>query len=238
MTVNLGVSELPGRTFGKMQVMTDVQAAYNLLAAQHELREKYGEVITFNEGDRSRADQDVVWFEYLNGGPLAATRYTSTHDPVNNGNAADLGGPGGTVISDNARELLDGNHPRGVVGRKYGVFNTGWNFWKREVWHFNVYPGQAEVLAPAPSTSTAKPDTKPAPKEAEPVKVMKFGSYWGAIIGARICKIDALRVNGKTYDGKTVRDLLQRVEKSTPAAPAEFNDVQFNIIRAALKRFK
>lgn len=245
MTVNLGVSKLPGRTFGKMQVMTDVQAAYNLLAAVRELREKYGEVVTFNEGDRSRADQDVVWFAYLNGGPLAATRYTSTHDPVNNGNAADIGGPGGAVISDNARELLDGNHPRGVVGRKYGVFNTGWNFWKREIWHFNVYTSRADVLAGPPSIPV-KPKPKPSPEEDEAMKftveykdpAKKTGrtvTFW---MGARSSLLSTLTRYGQTYSVDQQIAILRKLEKATAQSAVTLTMNERQIAQTLTRRLK
>lgn len=70
------------------------------------------------------------------------------------------------------------------------------------------------------------------------MKVMKAASYWFAAIGARLWKIGDLRVAGRKIPGSQVRDLLRRVEASTPANPAEFNDLEFEIIRAALKRFK
>ncbi|MBF4597169.1 hypothetical protein ITJ50_00955 [Curtobacterium sp. VKM Ac-2889] len=164
MSVIVGTSELPGRTFGKPQVMSNVQAGWNLIAALAELRRDHGLIVTVNEADRSREDQIGVRQDYigfLNGGPWAPLaafctwgpppQFTSTHDPLNYGNAADLGGPGGAVISDRARDLLDGNHPDGVIGRKYGLRNTGWNFSRREIWHFNIYPDRAQVLAPNPS---------------------------------------------------------------------------------------
>lgn len=148
MPINVGVSELPGRTHGKMQVMSNVQAGLNLRAALFELKRDHGLVATVNEGDRSRPDQDIVWFEYLAGGPLAAVRYTSTHDPENWGNAADLGGPGGAILGGTrAHELLDGNHPDGVIGRKWGLYNTGAGFWQPESWHFNVLLARSQKLA-------------------------------------------------------------------------------------------
>lgn len=166
MPINVGVSELPGRTFGKMQVMSNVQAGLNLRAAIYELEHVYGEIVTVNEADRSRHDQDVVWFEYLNGGPLAAVRYTSTHDAINIGNAADLGGPGGAVLGGTrAHRLLDGNHPEGVVGRKWGIFNTGAGFWRPESWHFNIYPARAQKLATLADSTAPKPTPEPEKDE-------------------------------------------------------------------------
>lgn len=237
MPVVVGTSELPGRTFGKQQVMSNVQAGYNLIAALAELKRDYDITVTVNEGDRSRPDQLALRQAYENGaGVLAAVPYTSTHDPENYGNAADLGGEGGAVISDRARNLLDGNHPDGVIGRKYGLYNTGWFFSSREIWHFNIFTDRAAVLASAPShTATGN---KSAPREARDMKVMKAASYWFAMIGARTWKIAALRVAGKTFPGSQVRDLLRRVEASTPEKPATFNDLEFEVIRAALKRFK
>lgn len=186
MSVPVGVSELPGRTFGKIQFMSDVQAGYNLLAALRELREQHGEIVTVNEADRQRPDQIFMQDQYLHhGGALAAfctwgppPKFTSTHDPINYGNAGDLGGPGGTVISDNARELLDGNHPRGVIGRKYGLFNTGWNFIRRERWHFNIYTWRALVLAPATTPAAPKPAPVQSPEEDEVKTLFIAQTQW------------------------------------------------------------
>lgn len=257
MAVNVGVSELPGRTFGIMQTMSNEQAGYNLVAALAELKRDYGIVVTVNEGDRPRPVQLALrraWLAFQNGtGPWAALAayctdspppgvYTSTHDPINYGNASDLGMAGGGVITDRARNLLDGNHPDGVIGRKYGLYNTGWNFSTRERWHFNTYPERAQVLAPNPGTSAAKPTkpgTSPATDEEESaVKVIQAGSY-KVLIGANgTWKIDKLKVAGQTFTGSQVAALLERVEASTAADRAKFNDLEFAVIRAALKKIK
>lgn len=252
MPVIVGTSELPGRTFGKQQVMSDVQAGYNLIAALAELKRDYGIIVTVNEADRSRPDQYGLRVDYLNGnGVLAAYcelgphpyeyikgTWTSTHDPDNHGNASDLGMQGGGVITERARNLLDGNHPDGVIGRKYGLYNTGWFFSSREIWHFNIFTDRAQVLAPAPFASIDKPAEHSAPLEDNTMKVMQAASYWVAIVGPRSWKISALKVAGRTFPGNQVRDLLRRVEASTAEKPAKFNDLEFEVIRTALKRFK
>ncbi len=168
MPVIVGTSELPGRTYGKQQAMSNMQAGWNLIAALGELKRDFGIVVTVNEADRSREDQLALRIAYLvylaHGTPWAALAaycsedprpdgtFTSTHDPRNYGNAADLGGPGGTVISDAAVALLDADHPDGRIGKKYGLVQTGKRFSSFEKWHFNIYPNQAQVLAPDPST--------------------------------------------------------------------------------------
>lgn len=166
MPVIVGTSELPGRTYGKPQTMSNVQAGWNLIAALAELERDFGITVTVNEGDRQRPDQlalRAAYIAFINGrgpwAPLAAFcvdppkpgTYTSTHDPFNYGNAADLGGAGGTVISDAAVALLDADHPDGRIGKKYGLVQTGKRFSSFEKWHFNIYPDRAQVLAPDPS---------------------------------------------------------------------------------------
>lgn len=106
---------------------------------------------TVNEGNRSRARQDIVWFRYLNGGPLAAVRYTSTHDEFNAGNAADLGGPNGEVLTAAVLDALR------TYGPAYGVFPTGMNFSRPELWHFNVYSGRAIITSAATTLVPIEP---------------------------------------------------------------------------------
>lgn len=251
MATPVGVSELPGRTFGKMQVMTKTQAAWNLIAAIAELKRDYGEIATVNEADRSRPDQLFMRGEYLAGrGPLAAYcsldprpegTYTSTHDPGNHGDGADLGGPGGSVLSVRAHNLLDGNHPDGVLGRKYGLFNTGAFFYVPEWWHFNIYPGRAEVLAPNPDTIVEPaPEPTPSTEENDMKTIIVVDAdgkgYWVLVTATGDWKISGLTVNGRKFEGSQVLDYLQVLEQSTPAKPAMFNKLSFAVLRAALRK--
>jgi len=99
--------------------------------------------VTVNEARRSRADQLSFWNAYRTfvryGRPwaaVAAVPYTSKHD---SGLAFDLGGPGGSVISDAAHAFLVKYGPR------FGIHWIGKNF--GEKWHFEYVPGTASVLA-------------------------------------------------------------------------------------------
>lgn len=232
----VGTSELPGRTFGKVQVMSNVQAGWNLVAALEELEREHGEIVTVNEADRSRPDQWLVREDYLyRNGPLAAYcvlgphpyeyikgTWTSTHDPGNHGNAADLGGPDGAVISENARQLLDGNHPRGVIGRKYGLYNTGWFFSRREVWHFNIYPARASVLAPKPVDTIAPAPIPPELYQEDTLLAFRNRKN-GALLG-----IDTQYI--KHCDDE--RD-FEMIVKSTPGNKAQETDE--NTLKAILR---
>lgn len=246
--INVGVSEYPGRTHGKMQRMTKVQAGLNLRAALFELERDYGEIATVNEADRSRPDQLFMRAEFLAGrGALAAYctaapppgQYTSTHDPVNHGDGADLGGPGGAVLSVRAHNLLDGNHPDGVLGRKYGLYNTGAFFYIPEWWHFNIYPARAAKLA-------TLADSLPAPT-ADPIthalRSMSMHIVWNenhteATIFAdngKFWKVeDILDEKGKKFmGGRDIVGVVQRVIVSdqTKQYPETFNNAQLAALR-------
>jgi hypothetical protein len=99
--------------------------------------------ITVNEGRRSKEDQTKFWNAYQRfvkyGKPWAAVAafpFTSKH---NDGLAFDLGGPGGSVISDFAHALLV------KYGPKFGIHWTGKGF--GEKWHFEYVPGTALIVA-------------------------------------------------------------------------------------------
>lgn len=129
----VGISELPGRTFGKPQYI-DARYAPQLLALIEWIATLPGcRRLTVNEGRRSRADQDLVWAEWLRDRRvLAAPPYTSRHDEVNHGTAADLGGPGGDVLNDAEIAALE------TYGPDFGVEFTGLGFIPREPWHVEV----------------------------------------------------------------------------------------------------
>jgi len=145
-TIEVGRSELAGRTMGVTQKM-ERRAGLQVLAFMAEVKRLTGYRLTPNEGMRSRADQRLVWNAYalfLAGrgpwAPRAATCYTSIHDEVNHGNAIDFGGPGGAVVPQHVHDVMV------QVGPKYGVIWTGANF--GEWWHFEVKYDRIVIMAP------------------------------------------------------------------------------------------
>jgi len=117
------------------------------------------ERVTINEAQRPRASQSAFWNDYVRRGAppavVAARPFTSKHDGGPNddqGRAFDLGGPGGSVISDRAHALVK------AVGAEYGIHHTGAGFNPREKWHFEYVPGTARKLASAGPTQQEKKD--------------------------------------------------------------------------------
>lgn len=132
MTVwkSVGVSRYKGDTNGVEQFMSE-HAANRVLDLIELVATLPGcRRLTVNEGRRTRARQKVLRTRFENGtGPLAAVLYTSRHDEVKHGNAADLGGPDGEAL--NAAEIA------AIVkyGPALGVHFTGLTFVPREPWH-------------------------------------------------------------------------------------------------------
>lgn len=253
MPINVGVSELPGRTHGKMQVMSNVQAGLNLRAAIFELERDYGEVATVNEADRPRPVQLQLRADYLRflaGGPWAPLAayctagpppyFTSTHDPDNVGDGADLGGPGGAVLSVRAHNLLDGDHPDGVLGRKYGLYNTGKHFSTPEWWHFNIFPSRAQRRATlADSTAPAKPKPEPiAPPKEDDMQVVWNHTHTAATIsaGSGAIVIDKETPARNKMDWRAQIKICERVTRIDPKAsyPGGLNNAETAVWRAIL----
>jgi hypothetical protein len=118
------------------------------------------ERVTINEGERPRPSQLAFWNDYRRRGAppaaVAAAPYLSKHDGGPNGDnawAADLGGPGGSVISDRAHALVKS------VGAAYGIHHTGATFRPAEKWHFQYVPGTATKLASAAPTEAEKKES-------------------------------------------------------------------------------
>lgn len=115
------------------------------------------ERVTINEATRPRASQSAFWNDYVRRGAppavVAARPFRSKHDGGGNdeSRAFDLGGPGGSVISDRAHALIK------AVGADYGIHHTGAGFRPAEKWHFEYVPGTARLLA----------STGPTKQEAE-----------------------------------------------------------------------
>lgn len=140
----IGTSKLPGRTFGKRQVMTNTLGAWQVIGLFNFIQKKYGWRPTVNEGDRSRPDQAYMRDQYLyHGGALAAALYYSTHDPINYGDGLDIGGPTGAALTVTEHNILVNE------GAAYGLFWTGRGFSRPEWWHFNIYPASATIKVPA-----------------------------------------------------------------------------------------
>lgn len=155
--VYVGTSELPGRTFLKPQYLAD-GPAQQLILALNRFEEQHGYRLTVNEGKRSRADQKLLRDEYdayiARGktppyAALAAACYTSTHDEVNYGNAFDLGGPGGRVLTDAEQAAFY------AIGKPLGLVQTGLGFAVKEIWHGNAYLARATEKAPVGITPTS-----------------------------------------------------------------------------------
>jgi hypothetical protein len=110
--------------------------------------------LTVNEGRRSRALQKQYRIAYEQGrGPLAAVLYTSRHDEVNHGNAADLGGPNGEALNAAERAAIS------KYGPTFGVHFTGLGFTPPEPWHV-----EADMVTPVP----ARDSSVPASSDASP----------------------------------------------------------------------
>jgi len=116
------------------------------------------ERVTINEATRPRASQSAFWNDYVRRGAppavVAARPFRSKHDGGGNdeSRAFDLGGPGGSVISDRAHALVKG------VGAEYGIHHTGAGFRPAEKWHFEYVPGTARKLASAGPTPQERED--------------------------------------------------------------------------------
>ena len=118
--------------------------------------------LTVNEGRRTRARQRTLRQRYeafLRGGPwapLAAVLFTSRHDEVNHGNAADLGGPDGEAL--NAAEIAAIKK----YGPDFGVQFTGLTFSPPEPWHV-----EADGRTPIPQYALASLDAALFPESEE-----------------------------------------------------------------------
>lgn len=233
--------------FGQMQFVIDPVLAMQLRSAavefDRDVLKNNGEHLTPNEGIRELPRQQELFDNHAIDPvrwALAATPGYSTHGPQI-GTAVDFG----ITCADGTNRALtyaEFQALYAILARR-GIVHTGAWFSTPEAWHCNGgYDASLPPITDAPlmgeDYTPNHSGLKPAPREAEGMKTMKFGSFWGALIGARIWKIDKLRVNGANYSGPTVLDLLQRVEASNPEKRAEFNDTQFDVIRAALKKFK
>jgi hypothetical protein len=101
--------------------------------------------LTINEGRRTRPRQSLLRRAYeahLRGGPwapLAAVEFTSRHDEIKHGNAADLGGPNGEALNAAERAAIS------KYGPAFGVHFVGLTFDPPEPWHV-----EGDMVTPVP----------------------------------------------------------------------------------------
>lgn len=131
MVVFVGISRLPGRTFGKKQYSSNRSGMQlNLMFAAARAAGIY---LSVSEANRSHADQDYEWNRYQTSGPPVAARpYTSRHNGGllgNLGHAFDLAMADGSALTQAALNWL---HTHGPL---YGIRPTGLSF--GESWHFD-----------------------------------------------------------------------------------------------------
>jgi hypothetical protein len=192
-TIEVGKSELAGRTFGVMQTM-ERGAGLQVIGFMNEVERLTGYRLTVNEGRRSRADQRLVWNAYalyLAGrgpwAPKAAVCYTSIHDEINHGNAVDFGGPGGAVIPANVHAVMVS------LAGKFGVVWTGAGF--NEWWHFEASRSNATYKVPEGTSRTGSvgadsgsiPGTITSGKKDDDMRIIgdAKGNIWVADFGRR-----------------------------------------------------
>lgn len=151
---SVGISKYRGDVYGVEQFV-ESSAARQILALIAFIATLPGcRRMTVNEGRRTRPRQKTLRqrFEaFLRGGPyapLAAVLYTSRHDEVNHGNAADLGGPNGESL--NAAEIA----ALKKYGPDFGVKFTGLTFSPPEPWHV-----EADGKTPIPRYALASSDS-------------------------------------------------------------------------------
>lgn len=119
--------------------------------------------LTVNEGRRTRARQRILraaWEAFRRGGPwaaLAAVLYTSRHDEVNHGNAADLGGPDGEALNAAERAAI------AKWGPSFGVHFTGLGFDPPEPWHV-----EGDMVTPVPGWGAVTPASSSTPIPIDP----------------------------------------------------------------------
>ncbi len=205
--IEVGKSELAGRTFGKMQTL-ERGAGLQAIGFMNDVQNRTGYRLTPNEGRRSREDQRLVWNAYalfLAGrgpwAPVAATCYTSRHDEINHGNAIDFGGPGGAVIPANVHAVMV------EIGPAYGVAWTGRNF--NEWWHFEISRAAATIKVPEGTVRTGSAFAKPTPIKEDDVASVYIGNHNGDIFVYDVGR----RTKWNVIKGlKSVEQARQRIE--------------------------
>jgi hypothetical protein len=127
---SVGRSRYKGDTNGVEQFLTENAANRVLDLIELVSREPGCRRLTVNEGCRTRPRQLDLWNRWKAGkGYLAAVPYTSRHDEVKHGNAADLGGPDGEALNAAERSAIV------RIGPTIGVEFTGLEFEPPEPWH-------------------------------------------------------------------------------------------------------
>lgn len=228
---------------GRMQTVTDAYLAQQLKSAavefDRDVLHSNGEHLTPNEGVRE-LDRQQELYDLHQKDPahwaLAAVPGYSTHGPQI-GTAVDFG----ITRKDGTNRALTGDEFQQlyvILGRR-GVVHTGAYFRIPEAWHCNgIYAATRAPITNPPlmgETADNVPGVKPVPQEAD-MKVIQAGSYKVAIGARNTWKISDLTVAGQKFKGDRVAALLERVEASSPAAQLTVNDLEFEVIRVALKK--
>lgn len=149
---SVGRSRYKGDTNGVEQFLQEHAASRILDLIEIVARQPGCRRMTVNEGRRTRPRQDDLWRRWRNGtGYLAAVPYTSRHDEVRHGNAADLGGPDGEALNLAERAAIS------RFGPAIGVHFTGLTFRPVEPWHVEAdetpYTRRYGTTAPAGGTA-------------------------------------------------------------------------------------
>lgn len=215
-TLVLGLGFQPIEAGAGGLLRADVARQHNLMAAHFE--RDLGEPLVYSEGYRDEDRQNLKWSQYLHGGTLAAFPRTSNHGlAVAIDYASGIGYP-----STAASKWMDEHGPA------YGfVADVPSERWHR---HYAIPP---TITTPPASVVRAA-----LLKETSDMKTIKGGTSWHLLAadGRSFIFRDLEVQPGKTFTGSELRDLFLRIEKSTPAAPAEFNDLEMVAIRAVLAR--
>lgn len=145
---SVGRSRYKGDTNGVEQFLTKPAANRVLDLIELVSLEPGCRRLTVNEGRRTRPRQLDLWNRWKAGtGYLAAVPYTSRHDELKHGNAADLGGPDGEALNAAERAAV------ARLGPTVGVDFAGLRFEPPEPWHVEAEETPyARQHLPAPPT--------------------------------------------------------------------------------------
>lgn len=215
-TLVVGVGFQPIETGAGGLLRPDVARQHAVMAAAFE--RDIGTPLIYSEGYRPLTRQNLKWSQYLAGGTLAAFPGSSTHGLAETIDYASGVGWPNTAAS----KWMDAHGPA------YGFVADV----PSERWHRHYIGNPTITTPPAPAVRPA------LPKETADMKTIKGGKSWHLIAadGRSFIFRDLEVQPGKIFKGSELRDLFQRIEASTPAQPAEFNDLQIVAIGAVLAR--
>jgi len=233
MTVwsSVGTSKYRGDVFGVEQFL-EASAARQVLSLIAYIATLPGcRRLTVNEGRRTRARQKILRQRFERGqGPLAAVLYTSRHDEVNHGNAADLGGPNGEAL--NAAEIAAIKR----YGPDFGVSFTGLTFSPPEPWHV-----EADGTTPTPHYALASSDSSVFEPDQEDDMFTDDDRAWLKDVRAALTQEDGGGGKGNPGIRGTVNVLARDAKLPDPQAehklvrvkgrPDVFHSVNFHTLR-------